>query len=72
MTALTVNSASGVLIRDAAIVVIRGDMTGRLNESKRFMENGVSLSLPPRIKHGVNFNGSPERLEKTGFLLPQE
>ncbi len=33
------------------------------------LRNPKSLSLPPRIKYGVNCSGSPEKLGKAGFLL---
>ncbi len=46
MTVLTANSANGVLIRDVATVVIRGDMTGCLNES------GLPLKFTPYLIRG--------------------
>jgi hypothetical protein len=32
----------------------------------------INLSLPPRIKHGVNSGGSPVMSRVSGFLFSQE
>jgi len=38
----------------------------------RMLENSLTLSLPPRIKYGINSSGSPGLIENPGFLLLQE